>query len=111
MRIDAANKVLGRLASEISKILQGKDKPSFNPRLGGNEVVEVENIDKIKFTGKKLKQKIYYRYTGYPGGLKKKTLEELFEKSPEQVLKIAVSKMLPRNRLRKGRMKRLKIID
>jgi large subunit ribosomal protein L13 len=109
MKIDAENKVLGRIASEIAKILQGKHKPNFRPEKPGEEIVEVENIDRIKITGKKFKDKIYYHYTGYPGGLKKDTLEELFKKNPGEVLKRAVFGMLPKNRLRKQRIKRLKI--
>jgi len=109
MKIDAANKTLGRLASEIAKILQGKHKPNFRPEKAGEEIVEIENVDKIKVTGKKFKNKIYYRHTGYPGGLKKITLGELFEKHPGEVLKKAVLGMLPKNRLRKQRIKRLRI--
>ncbi len=110
MRIDATNKVLGRLASEIAKILQGKHKPNFRPDKSGDEIVEVENIDKMKITGKKLKNKVYYRHSGYPGKLKKITLEELFHKDPGEVLKRAVLGMLPKNKLRKKRIKRLRII-
>jgi len=109
MKIDVENKVLGRVASEIAKILQGKHKPNFRPEKPGEEIIEVENIDKIKITGKKFKDKVYYHYTGYPGGLKKDTLEELFKKNPGEVLKRAVFGMLPKNRLRKQRIKRLKI--
>jgi len=109
MKIDVENKVLGRVASEIAKILQGKHKPNFRPEKPGEEIIEVENIDKIKITGKKFKDKVYYHYTGYPGGLRKITLEELFKKDPGEVLKKAVSGMLPKNRLRKQRIKRLKI--
>ncbi|PIU42907.1 MAG: 50S ribosomal protein L13 [Parcubacteria group bacterium CG_4_9_14_0_2_um_filter_35_11] len=109
MKINATNKILGRLASEIAKILQGKDKPNFRPEKSGKEIVEVENVDKIKVTGKKLKEKIYYHYSGYPGGLKTITLEELIKKNPAEVLKRAVLGMLPKNRLQKQRIKRLKI--
>lgn len=110
MRIDATNKILGRLASEIAKILQGKHKANFLPYKKCKEVIEVVNVDKIKITGKKLKDKIYWRHSGYPGGLKKVTLKELFEKDPGEVLKRAVLGMLPKNRLRRQRIKRLKII-
>lgn len=110
MKIDATNKSLGRLASEIAKILQGKHKANFKAYKAGDEIVEVENIDKIKITGKKLKQKVYYRYSGYPGGLKQTTLEELLKKDPGLALKKAVLGMLPKNKLRKERIKRLKIV-
>lgn len=110
MRIDATNKTLGRLASEIAEILQGKHKANFLPYKKGKEVIEVENTDKIKITGRKLKDKIYWRYSGYPGGLKKVTLGELFEKDPGEVLKRAVLGMLPKNRLQRQRIRRLKII-
>jgi len=109
MKIDATNKTLGRLASEIAKIIQGKDKPNFRPEKAGESLVEVENIDKIKVTGKKLKEKVYYHYSGYPGGLKKIVLGELIKKDPGEVLRRAVLGMLPRNRLQKERIKRLKI--
>ncbi|MCZ2845879.1 MAG: 50S ribosomal protein L13 [Candidatus Bathyarchaeota archaeon] len=109
MIIDAKDKTLGRLASKIARILQGKHKPSFRPEKVGDEMVEVENIDQMKVTKRKLQDKIYYRYSGYPGGLKKITLGELLEKNPGEVLKKAISGMLPKNRLRKQRIKRLKI--
>lgn len=109
MKIDATDKILGRLASEIAKILQGKNKPDFRPEKSGEEIVEVINVNKIKFTGKKFKKKIYYHHSGYPGGLKKITLEELFKKDPKEVLKRAVFGMLPKNKLRKERIKRLRI--
>ncbi|HOK35401.1 MAG TPA: 50S ribosomal protein L13 [Candidatus Pacearchaeota archaeon] len=110
MKIDATNQSLGRLASEIAKVLQGKNKPTFEGYKAGDEVVEVENVDKMKITGKKMKQKIYYHYSGYPGGLKKITLEELFKEDPSLALKKAVWGMLPKNKLRKERIKRLKFI-
>lgn len=109
MIIDAKDKTLGRLASKIAIILQDKHKPSFRPEKVGNEMVEVENIDQMKVTGRKLQNKIYYHYSGYPGGLKKITLGELLEKDPGEVLKKAILGMLPKNRLRKQRIKRLKI--
>lgn len=98
------------MASEIAIVLQGKNKATFRPEKAGDEIVEVENIDKIKISGKKNKQKIYYRYSGYPGGIKKRSFEELFKEDPNEVLKKAVFGMLPKNKLRKLRMKRLKFI-
>ncbi|MCX7779135.1 MAG: 50S ribosomal protein L13 [Patescibacteria group bacterium] len=108
--IDAANKPLGRLASQIATLLIGKHKTGFVPYKDLGDIVLVKNIEKIKFTGKKLEQKKYYHHTGYPGGLKTKKLKELFEKNPKEVLIRAVSRMLPKNKLRKFRIKRLKFI-
>jgi large subunit ribosomal protein L13 len=108
MEIDAKNQKLGRLASKIALILQGKHKPSFSPEKAGDEEVIVKNVDKIKIEKKKLETKVYYRHSGYPGELKKITLKELFEKNPQEVLKKAVWGMLPKNKLRKIRIKRLK---
>ncbi len=105
--IDATNKKLGRLASEIAVILQGKKKPDYHPRLAGEDRVIVKNIDKIIFTGKKLEQKVYYRHTGPLGHLKEKKLKDIFSKNPAFVLRHAVRLMLPKNRLLKKRMKRL----
>jgi len=107
--IDATNKPLGRLAGKIAKLLRGKHKVQFLPYKDIGDIVIVKNVGKIKITGKKLKQKIYYRHSGYPGGLKKISMEELFKKDPAQVLKKAVWGMLPKNKLRKKMIKRLKI--
>ena len=106
---DAQNKILGRLASEIAKILQGKHRPTFEPRLEGKDRIIVRNASKIKVSGKKSEQKIYYRHTGYVGHLKKMKYSEKFEKSPAEVLRRAVYMMLPKNKLRAKRIKRLKI--
>ena len=110
-KIDAKNQILGRLASKIAFILQGKHKPYYQPNKPGDDIVEVYNVDKIKITGKKLKQKQYFKHSGYPGGVKFIKLKELFQKNPGEVLKKAVYGMLPKNRLRKLRIKRLKIIN
>ncbi len=107
--IDAKNQVLGRLASKISVLLRGKHKECFVPNKDVGDFVIVENIDRILVTGKKMDNKIYYRHTGYLGGLKQKTFRELFKQNPEQVLKKAVFGMLPKNRLRPKQIKRLKI--
>lgn len=107
--IDATNKKLGRLASEVAQILQGKKSPSYEPRLEGSDRVVVKNAAKLVVTGRKATQKIYYKHTGYMGHLKEKTFEMMFAKSPEKVLWLAVYNMLPKNWLRMRRMKRLKI--
>lgn len=107
--IDAAGKVLGRLAVEIALLLRGKNKPDFAPNKDNGDFVIVKNLDKIGFTGKKLEQKIYYRHSGYLGSLKQTPLKKLFNKDPVKVLRIAVFGMLPKNRLRAQQIKRLKV--
>jgi len=107
--IDAENKVLGRLASKIAVLLRGKNEPSFTPNVDAGAFVFVKNIDKIKFTGKKRDKKIYYRHTGFLGGLKSVKLKDLYEKDPAKVLRKAVYGMLPKNRLRAKQIRRLKI--
>jgi len=109
-KIDAEDKVSGRLASEIAILLMGKNKADYRPNADGGEFVEVENADKLKFTGKKLDQKIYYHYSGYQGGLKEKKLKEVFNSKPSEVLRKAVYNMLPKNKLRKEFIKRLKFV-
>ncbi len=105
--IDAANQSLGRLASRIAVILRGKTNPSYQPRLMPEDKVVISNIKQIKFTGKKLDQKIYYHYSGYPGGMKERKLGTMFEKNPKRVLWLAVYRMLAQNRLRAKIMKNL----
>jgi len=107
--IDATNKVLGRLATEIAVLLRGKNKPNFAPNKDMGDFVTVRNFSKIRITGKKFGQKIYYRHTGYLGGLKEVPLKKLFEKDPAEVLKKAVFGMLPKNKLRAKQIKRLRI--
>ena len=107
--IDATNKVLGRLAVEIAVLLRGKHKSDFMPNKDTGDFIVVKNIDKIKFTGKKIDQKIYYHHTGYMGGLKETPLKTLFKNNPDKVLKKAVFGMLPKNKLRSLQIKRLKI--
>jgi len=107
--IDATNKVLGRLATEIAVLLRGKNKPDFAPNKDMGDFVTVRNFSKIRITGKKFGQKIYYRHTGYLGGLKEVPLKKLFEKDPAEVLKKAVFGMLPKNKLRAKQIKRLRI--
>lgn len=106
-KIDASDKAVGRLATQIAIILRGKNKPEFEPHLDLGDIVEVNNIDKLKFTGKKLEQKKYFKYSGYPGGLKETRMKDLAKTDPGEILQRAVREMLPDNRLRKGIMKRL----
>ena len=107
--INAENAVVGRLASFISKVLRGKNKPTFNPHIDNGDFVIVTNIEKIKFTGKKFNNKKYYRHTGYPGGIKETTPEKLSEKKPGEILKLAVKRMLPGGVLGKKQLSKLKI--
>jgi len=107
--VDAQGKTLGRLATEIARILRGKHKPYFTPHLDTGDYVIVINAGKIRVTGKKLDQKIYYRHSGYPGGLKSITLREQLEKHPTRALRAAVWGMLPHNRLGRRMIKKLKI--
>jgi len=108
--IDATNKSFGRLASEIAIILQGKKNAKYVPRMEGDDNVVVKNIEKAKITGKKLTQKKYYRHTTQIGHLKEKTLQQVLEKKgPREILRHAVMGMLPKNRLRIKRIKRLTI--
>ncbi len=105
--IDVGNKILGRVASKIALLLQGKNKVNYVSYLDNGDYVVVINAEKVKFTGRKLEQKVYTHYSGYPGGLKIITLKELINKSPEKVIRNAVSGMLPKNKLRDKRLKRL----
>ena len=108
--ISAQNIAVGRLASYISKVLRGKNKPSFNPHIDNGDFVVVTNIDKIKFTGKKFKEKKYFRHTGHPGGIKESTPMFLKEKNKtEQILKLAVKRMLPGGPLAKKQLTKLKV--
>jgi len=107
--INAENAVVGRLAAYISKVLRGKNKTQFTPNMDTGDFVIVTNIDKIKFTGKKLNNKKYYKHTGHPGGIKSTTPSELFKKKPEEILKSAVKRMLPGGPLSKKQLSKLKI--
>ena len=100
-KIDATNQSFGRLASKIASILRGKTSPNFQPYLMPQEKVIVENILKIKFTGKKLENKIYYTHSKYPGSIKARTLKQRWTKNPSEVLKKTVLDMLPKNKLQK----------
>ena len=107
--IDAENAIVGRLAAYISKILRGKNKSQYTPHMDNGDFVVVTNIEKIKFTGKKLKNKKYYRHTGYPGGIKTTSPSILMKKKPEEILKLAVKRMLPGGPLAKKQLTKLKI--
>ena len=107
--IDAENLVVGRLAAFISKTIRGKNKTRYTPHMDNGDFVIVKNIEKIKFTGNKFKNKKYYRHTGFPGGIKINTPEKLIIKKPEEILKLAVKRMLPAGPLAKKQMLKLKI--
>lgn len=107
--IDASDEVLGRLATRIARLLMGKHKPLFSRNLDIGDFVVVVNADKVRVTGNKAKQKMYYRHSGYPGGLKSISLDKMMETHPTRVIEHAVKGMLPKNRLSAGRMKRLKV--
>ncbi len=97
--VDANSQILGRFASRVAYILMGKHKPNFTPHVDCGDNVIIINAEKVKFTGNKLKQKEYLRYTGYPGGERVRTAEQMFTKFPERVIEMAVRRMLPKNRL------------
>ena len=108
--VDANNAVVGRLATIVSKIIRGKNKTNYTPHMDHGDFVVVKNIEKIKFTGNKFKNKKYYKHTGYPGGIKEITPEKLTEKNkPAEILKLAVKRMLPGGPLAKKQLSKLKI--
>lgn len=107
--LDARGQILGRLAVKAARLLMGKDKPYFSPAVDGGDFVVIENARKITVTGEKAKKKVYTRYSGYPGGLKEETFERLLERQPERVIEKAIGGMLPRNKLRKRRLARLRV--
>lgn len=107
--IDAGEHTLGRLATRVAALLQGKHKPSYSPHLDMGDFVIVTNAANVRVTGNKLEGKIYYRHTGYMGGLKEATLRQLMEKRPEQVIEKAVKGMLPRNKLSRHLLRHLKV--
>jgi large subunit ribosomal protein L13 len=107
--VDAEAKTLGRLATQIADVLRGKDKPAYTPHVDTGDFVIVVNAEKVHVTGQKLDQKIYYRHSGYPGGLRTRTLREQLERRPEEVLRKAVKGMLPKNKLASGQLRKLKI--
>ncbi|MEO0294099.1 MAG: 50S ribosomal protein L13 [candidate division WOR-3 bacterium] len=107
--VDADNKILGRLASKVASILRGKHKPNFTPNIDNGDCVVVINADKIKLTGNKEEKKVYIKHTGYLGGLKEISFKKRKELAPESIIIEAVSGMLPKNKLRKRMIKRLKV--
>jgi len=107
--IDASGKVLGRLATQVARLLMGKHKPIFSRHLDMGDFVVVINADKVRVTGNRAKQKLYYRHSGYPGALKSISLEEMMQTNPARVIEYAVKGMLPHNRLSASMMKRLKV--
>jgi large subunit ribosomal protein L13 len=107
--VDATGQTLGRLAAQVARMLRGKHKPTYSPSIDTGDYVIVVNAEKIHVTGRKLDQKIYYRYTGYPGGLREVTLRNLLQKHPTRVIEHAVRGMLPKNRLGRRMFKKLKV--
>ena len=107
--VDAADHVLGRLATRIAMVLMGKNKPTYTPHVDTGDFVIVTNASRIRVTGRKLEQKEYQRYSGYPGGQKRTSLGQLLQKSPDTVIRLAVRRMLPKNRLAAGMLKKLKV--
>ncbi len=107
--VDATDKVLGRLASEIAAVLRGKNKPIFSPNIDTGDYVIVINAEKVRLTGNKSNQKVYRHHTGFPGGLKSISYEELLEKHPERIVESAVKGMLPPNRLGRDMDRKLKV--
>lgn len=106
-QIDATDQAVGRIASKIAVLLRGKNKPEYQAHIDMGDIVEVKNISKVKFTGKKLEQKEYYHVTGYIGNLKTKKMEDIFKDNPGDILRRAVREMLPPTRLRPNMLKRL----
>jgi large subunit ribosomal protein L13 len=107
--VDAEGKTLGRLATRIADALRGKDKPQYTPHVDTGDFVVVVNAEKVAVTGKKLDDKVYYRHSGYPGGIRSRTLREELERRPTEVIRKAVKGMLPRNRLGRAQLTKLKV--
>lgn len=107
--VDAEGQTLGRLATQIADTLRGKRKPQFAPHVDTGDFVVVVNADKIQVTGKKLDQKMYYRHSGYPGGLRTRTLRDQLDRHPTEVIRTAVRGMLPKNRLSRRQLTKLKV--
>jgi large subunit ribosomal protein L13 len=107
--VDAAGKTLGRLATQVANALRGKRKPEYTPHCDVGDFVIVVNAEKIAVTGNKREDKLYYRHSGYPGGLRSRTLGDMLERRPEQVIRLAVKGMMPRNRLARAQLRKLKV--
>jgi large subunit ribosomal protein L13 len=107
--VDATGKTLGRLATQIAEVLRGKHKPEYTPHIDVGDFVVVVNAEKIAVTGNKREQKRYYRHSGYPGGLRSRTLGDMLERRPEEVIRLAVKGMLPRTRLGRAQLRKLKV--
>ncbi len=107
--VDAEGRVLGRLATEVARVLRGKHKPSFSPHIDGGDFVIIVNAGRVSLTGKKLEQKIYYRHSGYPGGLRASTAKHMLETKPNNIVQLAVKGMLPKNRLGRDLLRKLKV--
>jgi large subunit ribosomal protein L13 len=107
--VDASGQTLGRLATQIADVLRGKRKPEYTPHCDVGDFVIVVNAEKIAVTGNKREEKRYYRHSGYPGGLRSRTLEDMLERQPEEVIRKAVKGMLPRNRLARRQLAKLKV--
>ncbi len=107
--VDATGMIVGRLAAEIARILMGKHKPIYTPHVDTGDYVIVVNAEKVVFTGKKLTTKMYKRYTGYPGGLRETPAREMLARKPEEVIRLAVRRMLPKNRLARRQLQKLKV--
>ncbi len=107
--IDAEGRTLGRLASEIAQLLRGKNKPQYTPHIDTGDFVVVVNAEKVVVTGKKAEQKVYRRHTGYPGGLKERSYEQMLERKPTEILRRAVNGMMPKTRLGRQQFKKLKV--
>jgi large subunit ribosomal protein L13 len=107
--VDATDKILGRLATQIANVLRGKNKPIFTPHVDTGDFVIVTNAEKVKLTGKKLENKCYYRHSGYPGGFRVRTAQEVLKKKPEDLIMLAVKGMLPKNRLGSKLLTKLKV--
>jgi len=110
-QVDAAGEVLGRLATRIATALMGKDRPDYTPHVDTGAFVVVTNADKVRMTGNKLSEKVYQSYSGYPGGLREVTAEEMLEKHPERVIGEAVRRMLPKNKLGRQMIRRLRVFS
>ena len=107
--VDASGKTLGRLATQIADALRGKRKPEYTPHIDTGDFVIVVNAEKVAVTGRKLEQKRYYRHSGYPGGIRSRTLSEMLDRRPEEVIRKAVRGMLPRTRLGRAQFRKLKV--